>query len=50
VARDRDVDRTLVEDGWVVIRAWDFDIRKRTPEVVARIAEAVSKRRAAKLA
>lgn len=37
VSRDRRVDRELTEAGWVVLRVWDFEIRRTLPEVVERI-------------
>lgn len=41
--RDRDTDRRLVADGWIVVRVWEHEI----PEVAAiRVAEAVALRRA----
>lgn len=37
--RDRDTDRRLVADGWIVVRVWEHEV----PEAAAaRVAEAVS--------
>ena len=40
VARDERVNRELEEAGWVVLRIWDFEIRKNLDSVVTR-AEAI---------
>lgn len=48
VARDRRVDRHLREDGWSVVRIWDFEIKKTpdvaTERVVAALRESVASR------
>lgn len=44
VARDRRVDTELTDRGWVVIRVWDFEVRRELGEVVDRIARALSGR------
>lgn len=38
VERDRRVDEKLRVEGWVVLRFWDFEVRKNLPDVVERIA------------
>jgi DNA mismatch endonuclease (patch repair protein) len=35
VERDRRVDAELEADGWMVLRVWDFEVRKELPRVVA---------------
>lgn len=47
VERDRRIDRELRDLGWLVIRAWDFEVRKDTASVVTRIQAAVADRRRA---
>lgn len=45
VKRDRDTDRRLTADGWVVVRIWEHD----APQVAAaRVGEIVSNRRSSK--
>lgn len=39
IARDQLVDRALTEQGWSVMRVWDFEVKKNIEEVVANIAE-----------
>jgi len=42
VKRDRDTDRCLAADGWIVVRVWEHEV----PEAAAaRVAEVVSNRR-----
>jgi very-short-patch-repair endonuclease len=41
------MDRRLGEQGWLVIRVWDFEVRKDRDAVVRRIADAVRARREA---
>lgn len=36
-ARDRRVDRELREAGWIVLRVWDFEVRKALPAVVDQV-------------
>ena len=38
VERDREVDDSLTELGWLVLRFWESDVLKRLDEVVAEIA------------
>ena len=45
VERDRRIDGELRGLGWMVIRAWDFEVRKETASVVKRIQTAVAGRR-----
>ncbi|HET9592380.1 MAG TPA: very short patch repair endonuclease [Solirubrobacterales bacterium] len=37
IARDRRVDQALAEQGWAVLRVWDFEIKKNIDRVVVRI-------------
>lgn len=37
VERDKEVNDELTEDGWLVLRYWDSDIKKNLPEVLADI-------------
>lgn len=39
--RDREADRALEEMGWVVIRLWDFEVRKDLEHSVERIKNAL---------
>jgi DNA mismatch endonuclease (patch repair protein) len=41
INRDRAVDATLAEQGWTVIRLWDFEITKNPEEAAKRVIEAV---------
>lgn len=50
VARDRRVDRELQDLGWLVIRVWDFEVRKELPSVTERIRLCVTQRRQAVVA
>jgi DNA mismatch endonuclease (patch repair protein) len=43
VERDRQVDRELREEGWEVLRVWDFEIRKDLQSVVERVVEALGR-------
>ena len=43
IARDRQVDATLVEQGWTVIRLWDFEVLKTPSEAVVKIGAALGK-------
>ncbi|HEX7298919.1 MAG TPA: very short patch repair endonuclease [Solirubrobacteraceae bacterium] len=40
--RDEQVNRALAEDGWTVIRIWDFELADNLPAAVARVYEAIS--------
>jgi DNA mismatch endonuclease, patch repair protein len=42
VARDRDVDRQLHDEGWMVIRLWDFQVQKAIEECVEKIRSALT--------
>lgn len=44
VARDRRVDAELGAGGWTAMRVWDFEVGRKLPEVVARIAAALGER------
>jgi len=44
VERDRRADAELEAAGWLVVRAWDFEIRKELPSVVERITGALRDR------
>ncbi len=39
--RDRDVNRKLHEEGWTVIRAWDFEVERNVAAVAARVRKLV---------
>lgn len=41
VERDRAADESLRELGWIVLRLWDFDVRRNLAASVATIAEAL---------
>jgi DNA mismatch endonuclease, patch repair protein len=41
VARDKRVNRELEKVGWVVLRVWDFEIRKDLESVVTRVEAAL---------
>lgn len=40
--RDQEVNRQLEESGWTVLRFWEWQIRKRLPDCVAEIINAVN--------
>lgn len=40
--RDEQVSRALADDGWTVIRIWDFELADNLPAAVARVREALS--------
>lgn len=40
-ARDREVDRQLTEQGWTVVRLWDFEISRDIDGCVARVRESL---------
>lgn len=44
IKRDREVVRGLEADGWLVVRAWDFEIRRDLSAVVTRVLEALAGR------
>lgn len=44
VERDRQADADLEASGWLVVRAWDFEVRRELPAVVERIADALRDR------
>jgi DNA mismatch endonuclease (patch repair protein) len=44
VARDRRVDQALADEGWRVLRVWDFEIKKDVDEVVAKIVHLLARR------
>jgi DNA mismatch endonuclease (patch repair protein) len=41
IARDDRQNAALVEAGWIVVRAWDFEIEHGLPGVIERVQEAV---------
>lgn len=43
VERDRRVDRELREDGWQVLRIWDFEIRKDLSSAVERVVDMLNR-------
>lgn len=45
--RDRRVDRELSEQGWRVLRFWDFEVEKSVEECVARVKRALEEARVA---
>jgi len=47
--RDRDVDRTLEDGGWTVIRLWDFEVERDLEAAAARVRATVDRARAAHL-
>lgn len=44
VERDREIDAALRDDGWTVVRAWDFEIARELATVVERVKRALSDR------
>jgi DNA mismatch endonuclease, patch repair protein len=42
VERDRRVDAKLAQDDWLVVRVWDFEVRRDLPGVVRRIEDALA--------
>lgn len=44
VARDRETDRQLLEDGWTVIRLWEHEVEGDLPGCVGLIGDAVRRR------
>lgn len=45
VERDRAVDRSLVDKGWLVIRVWESEIKENPDRVVSYLVKAIEKRR-----
>ena len=43
IARDRDVNETLVEEGWTVLRFWDRDIQNDLERCVEMVRSAVAR-------
>ena len=41
--RDREVNRKLRKMGWVIIRIWEYDIKKNLDHVIGRILRALNK-------
>jgi DNA mismatch endonuclease (patch repair protein) len=41
VARDRQIDVALRSAGWVVVRIWDFEVRRELPRAVERVCDAI---------
>jgi DNA mismatch endonuclease (patch repair protein) len=41
--RDRDVNRILRKDGWVVIRLWEYDVKNRLDNCISIILNAIRK-------
>lgn len=37
IARDKRIDRQLRKEGWVVLRFWDFDIKKNSDRCVSKL-------------
>ena len=46
IARDEEVNATLVSMGWIVLRFWEDDIKKNLNEVVKCVEEAIKKKKA----
>lgn len=44
IERDRRQDAALAADGWAVVRAWDFDVRRDAAAVVDRVVDALRPR------
>lgn len=40
--RDEEVNRVLAEEGWTVIRLWDFELQRDLESCVSRVADAVA--------
>lgn len=41
IARDRRVDAELHDQGWKVVRVWDFEVKKNLGNVVERVVDAL---------
>lgn len=39
IARDRRHEQALLEAGWSIVRAWDFEVEQETLAIVGRVAE-----------
>ena len=44
IERDREVDRQLQSEGWMVVRCWESSIYENCDEAIGRIAKAVEQR------
>lgn len=44
VARDRQADAELAEDGWAVVRLWDFEVKREPDRAVERVVNALRAR------
>jgi DNA mismatch endonuclease (patch repair protein) len=44
VKRDRENDRALKAEGWLVLRVWDFEVARELPDVVSRVVDLLRKR------
>lgn len=44
VARDRRIDADLTEEGWQVVRIWDFELRKEPDRALERVLDALRAR------
>ena len=42
--RDREVDQKLLSDGWIVLRAWDFEIERDLKSVAEHVRRLVAER------
>ena len=42
IERDKEVNRQLNDSGWLVLRFWDTDIKKRTEECIQIIQQAIA--------
>ncbi len=40
--RDRDVNKQLRQDGWRVIRLWEYDIKKNLNRAINKICDAIA--------
>lgn len=47
IRRDRQVNRYLKKDGWIILRFWSTDINKKLPDCVAKIEGVINERRLA---
>ncbi|MDO0825863.1 very short patch repair endonuclease [Desulfosporosinus nitroreducens] len=45
IARDQENNQLLLDQGWIVIRLWEKEIRKTLPACVGRIKEAIERRK-----
>ena len=43
IERDKEVNRILKKEGWIVFRFWDFQIKKGTDKCVAKVLQAIKK-------